>query len=122
MQGVTTDVVEAAVAENQPGFEKVPAGLSAVTTAPDTYGFIGLLVVGVAFKLGIWVQDPAGEPGNFCNPVGWGSYDDEMRNKEINLGRFAISAALGIIAADLATGNMRFSTLERESTLCQVSI
>merc|ERR1719238_2248769 len=53
-----------------PGFEAVPAGLSAVTTAPGTYGFIGLLVVGAAFELGIWVQDPAKEPGNFGNPVG----------------------------------------------------
>jgi len=91
-----------------PGFEKVPAGLSAVTTAPGTYGFIGLLVVGAAFELGIWVQDPAKEPGNFGNPVGWGSYDDEMRNKEINNGRFAMFAALGIIAADLATGKDAF--------------
>merc|ERR1712207_45813 len=46
-----------------PGFEKVPSGLSAVTTAPGSYGFIGLLVVGAAFELGIWVQDPAKEPG-----------------------------------------------------------
>ena len=28
----------------------------------------------------------------------------EMRNKELNNGRFAMFAALGIIAADLATG------------------
>ena len=108
IEGVTTDVIEAAVAENQPGFEKVPADRSAVTTAPDTYGFICLLVVGAAFKLGNVVQDPAEEPGNFCNPVGWGSYDDDMRNKEINNGRFAMFAALGIIAADLATGKYAF--------------
>merc|ERR1712204_161209 len=77
---------------------------SAVTTGPGTYGFIGLLVVGAAFELGIWVQDPAKEPGNFGNPVGWGSYDEDMRNKEINNGRFAMFAALGIIAADVLTG------------------
>jgi len=91
-----------------PGFEKVPAGLGAVTTAPGTFGFIALLVFGAAFELGIWVQDPAKEPGNFGNPVGWGSYDDDMRNKEINNGRFAMFAALGIIAADLATGKDAF--------------
>ena len=87
-----------------PGFEKVPAGLSAVTSAPGTYGFIALLVVSAGLEVAIWTQDPAKEPGNFGNPVGWGSYDDEMRNKEINNGRFAMFAALGIIAADLVTG------------------
>jgi len=87
-----------------PGFEKVPAGVSAVFTTPGTYGFIVLLVFGAGFELGIWVQDPAKEPGNFGNPVGWGSYDDDMRNKEINNGRFAMFAALGIIAADILTG------------------
>merc|ERR1712186_285607 len=87
-----------------PGFEKVPAGLSAVTSAPGTYGFIALLVLGAGFEVAIWKQDPAKEPGNFGNPVGWGSYDDEMRNKEINNGRFAMFAALGIIAADVLTG------------------
>merc|ERR1740122_563400 len=74
-----------------PGFEKVPAGLGAVTTAPGTFGFIALLVFGAAFELGIWVQDPAKEPGNFGNPVGWGSYDDDMRNKEIKGGVVADS-------------------------------
>jgi len=87
-----------------PGFEKVPAGLGAVVTAPGTYGFIALLVIGAGLELAVWVQDPEKEPGNFGNPVGWGSYDDEMRNKEINNGRFAMFAALGIISADLLTG------------------
>ena len=72
----------------------------ALTTAPGTFGLIALLVFGAAFELGIWVRDPAEEPSNFCNPVGWGSYDDDMRNKEINNGRFAMCAALGIIAAE----------------------
>merc|ERR1740122_645067 len=94
-----------------PWFEKVPAGLGAVTTAPGTFGFIALLVFGAAFELGIWVQDPAKEPGNFGNPVGWGSYDEDMRNKEINNGRFAMFAALGIIVADLLTGKDAFQQL-----------
>jgi len=87
-----------------PGFEKVPAGVPAVASAPGTYGFIALLALSAGFEVAIWKQDPAKEPGNFGNPVGWGSYDDDMRNKEINNGRFAMFAALGIIAADLITG------------------
>jgi len=87
-----------------PGFEKVPAGFSAATAAPGSFGFIALLAVSAGLELAVWKQDPEKEPGNFGNPVGWGSYDDEMRNKEINNGRFAMFAALGIIAADLLTG------------------
>ena len=43
-----------------------------------------------------------------------------MRNKEMHHGRFAMFAALGIIAADLATGNTHFSSLEHEGTLRQL--
>eukprot|EP00419_Tripos_fusus_P025721 CAMPEP_0172724684 /NCGR_PEP_ID=MMETSP1074-20121228/86642_1 /TAXON_ID=2916 /ORGANISM="Ceratium fusus, Strain PA161109" /LENGTH=245 /DNA_ID=CAMNT_0013551235 /DNA_START=28 /DNA_END=765 /DNA_ORIENTATION=+ len=91
-----------------PGFEKVPAGCSAVLTAPGSYGFIALFVVAGGLELAIWVQDPGKEPGDFGNPAGLGSYDDDMRNKEINNGRFAMFAALGIIVADLLTGKDAF--------------
>ena len=92
-----------------------------MTTAPGTYGFIALLVFGAAFELGTWVQYPAKGPGNIGNPVGWGSYDDEMRNKEINHGRFAIFAALGSLQQIWPLAYMRFSSLEHEGTLCQFS-
>merc|ERR1712008_380843 len=87
-----------------PSFEKVPTGCSALLTAPASYGFIALFVVAAGLELAIWVQDPGKEPGNFGNPAGLGSYDDDMRNKEINNGRFAMFAAVGIIVADLLTG------------------
>jgi len=87
-----------------PGFEAVPAGLGAVSTAPGTYGFIALFVLSGAFELAIWTQDANKEPGNFGDPLGLGQYNEDMRNKEINNGRFAMFAALGIVVADLATG------------------
>jgi hypothetical protein len=87
-----------------PGFESVPAGLGAVSTAPGTYGFIALFALSGAFELAIWTQDANKEPGNFGDPVGFGQYNEDMRNKEINNGRFAMFAALGIVVADLATG------------------
>jgi light-harvesting complex I chlorophyll a/b binding protein 1 len=87
-----------------PGFESVPAGLGAVTAAPGTYGFIALFVISGVMELAIWTQDANKEAGNFGDPVGLGQYNEEMRNKEINNGRFAMFAALGIAAADLATG------------------
>merc|ERR1712045_374235 len=48
-----------------PGFEKVPAGLGAVTSAPGTYGFAALFALAGVLELAVWVQDPAKEPGNF---------------------------------------------------------
>merc|ERR1712203_800935 len=37
-----------------PGFEKVPAGLGAVTTAPGTFGFAVLFALAGALELGVW--------------------------------------------------------------------
>jgi len=87
-----------------PGFEKVPAGLGAVTTAPGTYGFVVLFLIAGAMELTVWTQDDKKEPGNFGDPLGLGQYDEDMRNKELNNGRFAMFAALGIVAANLLTG------------------
>jgi len=87
-----------------PGFDTVPAGMGAVTTAPGTYGFVALFLLSGAMELAVWTQDPSKEPGNFGDPVGLGMYDDEMRAREINNGRFAMFAALGIVSADLLTG------------------
>jgi len=87
-----------------PGFEKVPAGLGAVTTAPGTYGFAALFLLAGGLELAIWTQDPNKEPGDFGDPVGLGMYDMDMRAKELNNGRFAMFAALGIVSADLLTG------------------
>merc|ERR1711957_903040 len=87
-----------------PGFENVPAGLAAVTTVPGTYGFAALFLVAGALELGVWTQSADKEPGNFGDPLGVNQYNEEMRLKEINNGRFAMFAAVGIVAADLLTG------------------
>jgi len=87
-----------------PGFEKVPAGAAAVVSAPGSYGFVFLVLFAAVFELVLWVQDPSKNPGDFGDPVGLGQYNEDMRNREINNGRFAMFAALGIIAADLLTG------------------
>lgn len=53
-----------------PGFESVPAGFGAVTTAPGSYGFVALFLVSGAMELAVWTQDPNKEPGNFGDPLG----------------------------------------------------
>ena len=44
------------------------------------------------------------EPGNFGDPMNFNQYTKEMREREINNGRFAMFAAIGIIAAEMYTG------------------
>mmetsp|Transcript_1796 Transcript_1796/g.3654 ORF Transcript_1796/g.3654 Transcript_1796/m.3654 type:complete len:277 (-) Transcript_1796:139-969(-) len=69
-------------------------------------GFFGL--TGIFFFTGIielvlWL--PAGkEPGDLGDPLGLGMYSEDMRNKELSNGRFAMLAVMGIFAAELATG------------------
>merc|ERR1719311_1283444 len=87
-----------------PGFEKVPAGIAAVTTPPGTYGFAALFLFAGAMELAVWTQDPSKEPGNFGDPLGLGQYDVDMRNKEINNGRMAMFSIIGILAAEGLTG------------------
>ncbi|CAE8653272.1 unnamed protein product [Polarella glacialis] len=87
-----------------PGFEGVPADLAAVTTAPGSYGFAALFVLSGVAELAIWKQDDKKEPGNFGDPLGLGQYNEDMRGKELNNGRMAMIAALGIVAADIFTG------------------
>merc|ERR1712039_670305 len=80
-----------------------PLRAAAAEDAPPPMALLLFLISG-GLELAVWTQDPKKEPGNFGDPLGLGMYDEEMRNKEINNGRFAMFAALGIIAADLATG------------------
>jgi len=73
-------------------------------SAPGIYGANVLLYVVALLELGAWQPDDTKEPGDFGDPLGFGMYDDEMRAREINNGRFAMFAALGIVAAQAYTG------------------
>jgi len=95
-----------------PGFESIPKGLGAVVTSPGTLGLAALFLVSGALELVFWKDDPAqevGAIGDYGNPlqlgVGQALGDSiDMKNRELNNGRAAMFAALGIIVAELATG------------------
>ncbi|CAK9118605.1 unnamed protein product [Durusdinium trenchii] len=74
------------------------------STMPGTYGFAALVLVSGVLELALWTEDPNKEPGNFGDPLSLGQYDIDMRNKELNNGRFAMFASVGIILAELYTG------------------
>merc|ERR1719188_2844825 len=87
-----------------PGFEDVPPGLGAVTTPPGTYGLVVLIAAAGAVEMTVWKQDPEKEPGDFGDPLGVGQYYEEWRNRELNNGRMAMVAIMGIIVAELVSG------------------
>jgi len=86
-----------------PGFEKAPAGFKAMVTGEGVLGFTAIVVMCAVLELA-WREDKNKEPGNFGDPFGVNMYTDEMRNKEISNGRFAMICVLGIFAAEIATG------------------
>merc|ERR1719295_1418341 len=94
-----------------PGFQQVPKGLAAVT-APGMYGFATLFAVSGALELTIWKDDPSkgvDSIGDYGNPLQLGlgqplGESEDMRNRELNNGRAAMFAAVGIIVAELFTG------------------
>merc|ERR1711979_11095 len=87
-----------------PGFDEVPPGIEAPFTLLGGIGF--LLVIGLAYYLetGPFLQDPNKEVGDFGDPANIKQYlpdesMEDLKNKEINNGRFAMFAAWGILAA-----------------------
>jgi len=91
-----------------PGFQNVPKGIGAVASGNGTMGFAMLFVISGVLELVFWKQDPNKQVGDFGNPLQPGGaalgYNTDMRNFELNNGRFSMFAAIGIIAAELVSG------------------
>jgi len=77
---------------------------NAVFMAPGIYIFCTFLFSLMVIELSLWSQQEDKEPGNFGDPFGVGMYTTDMRNKELNNGRFAMFVMVGIISAELYTG------------------
>jgi hypothetical protein len=95
-----------------PGFENVPKGIFAVTQTPGVIGFAVLFALSGVFELLLWKDAPGknvDDLGDYGNPLQLGigtplGEGEGMRTRELNNGRAAMIAALGIIVAELATG------------------
>jgi len=105
-----------------PPFEDAPTGVRALWKDPSIWGSFGLILIVGLLEAIIWLEpevrlapENGGEengeelamklqPGDFGDPLGLGGFDADTRNRELNNGRAAMFASLGIIAADLTTG------------------
>jgi len=92
-----------------PGTENLPSGMAAFSDPLCSKGVIGLTLACGLLELGPWNDNNAKSPGNFGDPAGLamdiGSDSKEMRTKEINNGRLAMLATIGLISQELATGD-----------------
>mmetsp|Transcript_45043 Transcript_45043/g.119004 ORF Transcript_45043/g.119004 Transcript_45043/m.119004 type:complete len:300 (-) Transcript_45043:383-1282(-) len=95
-----------------PGFEDVPGGLGAVTTAPGTYGLGALVLAAGAVEFTVGAQDPEKDPGDFGDPAGLGQNTIEWKHRELNNGRMAMLSISGIIASELATGKLGLDQIQ----------
>jgi len=94
-----------------PGFDQVPSGVTAITTVPGAAGFAALVLGSGAVETQLWVDNPNKEPGDFGDPAGLGQNYKEWRDRELNNGRFAMIAIMGIIVAELVSGKDGFDQI-----------
>jgi len=85
-------------------FDDVPNGLYAPFTPWGGCGCLAIVWVCLVLEFVFFAQDPMKEVGDFGDPLNVNMYDAEMRDRELNNGRFAMIATMGILIAELATG------------------
>jgi hypothetical protein len=110
-------------------FEFVPNGWAALST-PAGGGGLGILVlVAGFFELAYWKQDPSKAPGDFGDPLGlWesliskasvGADIKDLRTREINNGRLAMSLSISGLIVEYFTGFSPETQLEKIGEFAQ---
>eukprot|EP00933_Yihiella_yeosuensis_P077341 TRINITY_DN8773_c0_g2_i1.p1 TRINITY_DN8773_c0_g2~~TRINITY_DN8773_c0_g2_i1.p1 ORF type:complete len:311 (-),score=57.65 TRINITY_DN8773_c0_g2_i1:143-1075(-) len=85
------------------GFVEAPAGIDAVNVIPGKWGWWLIQCAAAWIEYGLWREDMYKEPGNYGDPLGLNMYTREMRDRELNNGRFAMFATVGIYVAEWYT-------------------
>jgi len=88
----------------------VPSGVRSLQDPAAAQGFAVLFLLVGFWELSFWTEDESKAPGDFGDPAGWAlwapglQYDAELRNRELNNGRFAMFAVIGILVSEANTG------------------
>jgi len=83
-----------------------PAGLAALQDPAAAQAFGFLFLTAGFYELSFWTESESRAPGDFGDPAGWTTtfgglgFNDELRNREINNGRFSMFAVIGILVAE----------------------
>lgn len=90
-------------------FDEVPNGIYVLLNPTGVVGLGAVMFVSLVLEFALWAQDPDKEIGDFGDPLGFKALSmgldmREMRNREINNGRFAMFATVGILLAEGASG------------------
>merc|ERR1719382_2332879 len=87
-----------------------PTGFEALENPSAQHAFAVLFLCVGFYELVFWKEDMSKAPGDFGDPAGWSTtfpgiqFNDELRNRELNNGRFAMFAIIGILVAENQTG------------------
>jgi hypothetical protein len=85
-------------------------GIAAFQDPGAAAGFGILFLIAGFYELVLWQESDDRAPGDFGDPAGWSQsfpnlkFNDEVRNRELNNGRFAMFAVIGILVAEQQTG------------------
>jgi len=88
----------------------VPSGVRSLQDPAAAQGFAVLFLLVGFWELNFWTEDESKAPGDFGDPAGWSlwapglDFGSEIRNRELNNGRFAMFAVIGILVSEANTG------------------
>lgn len=90
---------------------QAPSGIQAAFDPNGSTGMLVLTIICGFIEIFVLYQEDTRRGGDYGDPLKLGMNDMDMQHRELSNGRFAMFAALAIIAAELASGKDAFEQL-----------